>query len=115
MKIRDLAPIAIVCLASWAPRIMTSGDAFGGAIAAGPTKPCTLKHKPHDCSGPPSCGSIPTTEATNNAAEKLFRLGIHDNVNHCNAENHDCSGSAIPGNGFCKPEPIVTEELSTEL
>ena len=43
------------------------------------------KDKPHDCSGPPTCGSIETTEETTNPAEKVrlpsttlgncFRLG----------------------------------------
>ena len=82
MKIRDLAPLAIACLALLAPRIMTSGDAFGGAIAPGPDKPCTHKDKPHDCSGPPECGSVQTTEVTDNPAEKFYLPGTsQDNTN----------------------------------
>lgn len=105
MKIRDLAPIAIVCLASWAPRIMTSGDAFGGAIGAiGKLPVCTHKHKPHQCSGPTSCGSLPTTEASSNDAETLYLPGDPDkNTQNCSVLGENCNGGAIKGDTGCHP------------
>ena len=95
MKIAILAPLAIACLALWAPRIMTSGNAFGGAIAPPDPELCTVKHKVHDCFGPTNCGTIPTTEATNNNAEKLYLPG--STVVNCSYANMACSGSAIKG------------------
>ncbi len=95
MKIRNLAPLAIACLALWSPRIMTSGNAFGGAIAPPDPPPCTHKHKPHDCSGPSNRGTVPTTDETTNNAEKLYLPG--SNVNNCSYANMLCSGSAKEG------------------
>jgi len=98
MNIRNLAPLVIACLALWAPRIMTSGNAFGGAIAP-PDPPCTHKHLAHDCSGATTCGSIPTTEETNNNAEKLYVPGT--TVIHCSNGMNNCSGSVREGDNHC--------------
>lgn len=99
MKIRNLAPLAIACLALWAPRIMTSGSAFGGAIAP-PDPPCTHKDKPHDCSGPPTCGSIETTEETTNPAEKVRLPGT--DIGYCSRLGDNCQGQAkAPSSKTC--------------
>jgi len=101
MKISRLAPIAIACLALLMPRIITSGDAYGGSIRITTQKPdCTHKHKPHPCSGPTTCGSIPTTERTTNNAEKLYIPGFR--LVDCATEyNATCRGKAKEGLSDC--------------
>lgn len=71
MKIRSLASLAIACFALLMPRLVTSEGAFGGAIAT--AKPaCDSKNINHACSGQPNCVAIPTTETTNNNAERYY-------------------------------------------
>lgn len=103
MKIRNLAPLAIACLALWAPRIMTSGNAFGGGI--GPLLPeCTHKHKPHQCSGPTRCGSLPTTETSSNNVEMLYLTGDPStDTQECSSLGQGCSGGAVQGDPTCNP------------
>ena len=102
MKIRSLAPLAVACLALFMPRLVTSGDAFGGAIEPGPTTPCTHKDKPHQCSEATDCGSIPTTDVTDNNAEKTALPGTAD-PGTCSNGMNNCTGSARPPKTDCVP------------
>lgn len=101
MKIRNVAQIAIAFLALVTPRFVESGGVFGGGIDPEPEKTCNRKHKPHPCSGPSSCGSIPTTEASTNWAELLYLDGT-STANCFTGNNHECSGSAVSPNSNCK-------------
>jgi hypothetical protein len=98
MKISRLAPIAIACLALLMPRIITSGDAYGGSLRriAGD---CTHKHKPHPCSGPTTCGSIPTTDVTTNNAEKYYIPGTKEL--DCATTGRSCTGKATEADDKC--------------
>lgn len=102
MKIRRLASLAIACFALLMPRLVTSEGAFGGAIAT--AKPeCDSKNINHACSGPPKCVAIPTTETTNNNAERYYVEGTE--TTDCEAFNggpqSNCSGLASKPDSSC--------------
>jgi hypothetical protein len=100
MNIRSLVPFAIACFALWAPRIMTSGNAFGGGVV-GPKPLCDKAHLAHPCSGPVGCPTLTTTVESNNTALILYVEG--DTVVNCVDRDSNCSGKAKLGDSDCDP------------
>ena len=100
MKIRSLAPLAVACLALLMPRLVTSGDAFGGAI--GEAKPeCDSMNINHQCSGASTlCKVLKSSEATSNHALQHFVEGSE--VKDC-AQVFDevCTGLATEPSSEC--------------
>ena len=103
MKIRSLAPLLVACLALLAPRLVSSGGEFGGAIA--PAKLCDSKNINHDCSGPSDCNPIPSTETTTNHAQQYYIEGT--STNNCadlNPAGSNCTGLATAPDELCNRE-----------
>jgi len=110
MKIHNLAQIAIACLALLSPRLIASGGIFGGAVGPEILEVCNRGHLDHECSGPTTCGSIPTTQTTTNKALILYLVG--DIVVNCSSEypGMGCTGAAREPDQACDHK-FVEEEI----